>query len=331
MSLFFSNGLKLLQAIASKLFYSCIAVYSSRGLGKFRELVESRQPSGIGSLVRSLQLHRFEREDPEEEPTRELWWWEMCRLVRLLPNLVVLRGGSNRIWGSGELQVLAELLSSPPRPFRAFENLQVDSNTLPLIISLLQYSSETLQYLSFTLSSGSAVVFPHHPSTYPLITFPSLTRISFRTAFTNHHLLLPIATSRWSFPVLRSVETTGSPSLSPFLRVHGSKVKELGFISQPFWDDNSYEECLDLCPNLETLGWLAWEPKRQNPHPVQLRPLDRAVVSVRRIEVGQHLGEENHRHDSFVNSTVPPAITKAAFPSLERVVFKTGFLSISKQ
>ena len=173
----------------------------------------------------------------------------MRRLVRLLPNLTFLRGPTDHE------KVLVELVACPPRPLRNIINFKAGPGSLAALVSLLERSSSTLKYVGLMVSDPTPDAIVHNSSTYPSLNFPSLTKLTFRSYqnLTSKPFLLSLAASRWSLPILETLDVNASPFLLPFLHAHGVKIRQLGLRTQGVNDHGSYEEWFQLCPNLETL------------------------------------------------------------------------------
>jgi len=129
---------------------------------------------------------------------------------------------------------------------------------------------------------------------------------------------LPLSSPRWILPALSTLDTTVSPSLLPILCLHGSKLRQLGLRMQSSLDDQTYEECFDLCPNLETFAWELWDRMELGGEPVKFNFV-RPVPSVRTITIAQL-----HHGLSHVDELVPKTVNRTNFPSLRRVSFGTS-------
>lgn len=250
----------------------------------------------------------------------------MRRLVRLLPNLTFLRGPTD------DEKVLVELVACPPRPLRNIINFKAGPGSLAALVSLLERSSSTVKYVGLMVSDPTPDAIVHNPPTYPSLNFPSLTKLTFRSyqTLTSKPFLLSLAASRWSLPILETLDVNASPFLLPFLHAHGVKIRQLGLRTQGVNDHGSYEEWFQLCPNLETLAWTVWEPEKgQRNKPVELN-IQQPVLSVRTITVAQTEWSQDYSPSSWICENVPSTINKEKFPSLTRVVFSNRFNAILK-
>lgn len=258
-----------------------------------------------------------EDEEVEEDKEQAVWWEVMAVLLSLLPNLDVLRGGG--WWPSPGLEdkILDGMLSSSSRSFTVISSLAVTSTNRSNALHLIERSSSTLRTLqTFGISSSEVASDPSDPTT--VVTFPLLERISFYAVDMQESFPLPLSSSRWILPALSTLDTTVSPSLLPILCLHGSKLRQLGLRMQ--FDDQTYEECFDLCPNLETFAWEVWDPMEKGGGTQSVKfNFVRPVPSVRTITIAQL-----HHGLSHVDELVPKTVNRTNFPSLRRVSFGTS-------
>lgn len=170
----------------------------------------------VGSLVRYLSLQQIVISEDEWSTANDaIWTLEMSRLVRLLPNLTTLRG--SRLT-SPTIRSLEELVSCPSRPLSNLVDLGISSQALSNFVSLLERVASTLRYLGLSIQRAETGAFLHDPSTYPLLTFPLLTKLHlFAAGYLHEPLLLPLLSTRWSLPNLRSLVASASPALLPFV------------------------------------------------------------------------------------------------------------------
>ncbi|KAL7417849.1 hypothetical protein BDY24DRAFT_410985 [Mrakia frigida] len=280
--------------IASKLYFNSVVFPDSRSITTFINLVQrscSLVPV-VGNLVHHLVLNRSRL---AAQPNL-MWWREMVRLVALLPNLDVFRG--SWYWSAKEDEVVEQILSLPPVPLKTLIsfNMGFTSSSIHGSLSFLQHFCSGREYLEAKGEQPCRRRVMSHPAvdSLPLITFPSLKNIVFYNYgdFTDR-FLLNVASTR-----------------------------------QGYEDEKSYEECLELCPNVETLAWEVWHEEENLPpkgvKAVELN-IKQPVASIRTVTVAYQMGHPYGHHEAEVSKMVLRTVNKTNFPNLERVGFGTDF------